>query len=302
MEDAEYLVGVDGAEGEIVIGIAPVVEVESAEQVGVQQPRDNLLDVLREIVMAGIDQDTRLRAGLAAQVRRHAPVGNIGVIEGGLKGLVLDEQVLIGSEMVVRCAERVSSQTMRSADALRAGVVGSVSKPKRNIARAETLGDLDGIEHVLECVVADFSVGVAEGAKLVFLILKEIGIDGTGADTETALEVMNLGDILNSIGQIPQDVQGECGRGAGEAMDFGSIAEFLFERGGGGRLDEFSETRAGICKSPRRNFDLECVQDFECLSRAADSEVFMIFCLVLDNLGLVRWFRRLYSSSGPGSC
>ncbi len=34
MEDAEDLVGVDGAEGEVVVGVAAVVEVEAAEQIG----------------------------------------------------------------------------------------------------------------------------------------------------------------------------------------------------------------------------------------------------------------------------
>ena len=73
MEDAEDLVGVDGAEGEVVVGVAAVVEVESAEQVGVKEPGDDLFDVLREVVMAGVDEDKGLGAGLAAQVGRPCP-------------------------------------------------------------------------------------------------------------------------------------------------------------------------------------------------------------------------------------
>ena len=63
VEDAEDLVGVDGAEGQIVVGIAAVVEVEAAEQAGVKKPGDNLLDVLRGVVVAGVDEDAGLRAG-----------------------------------------------------------------------------------------------------------------------------------------------------------------------------------------------------------------------------------------------
>jgi hypothetical protein len=67
VEDAEDLVGIDGAEGEVVVGVAAVVEVEAAEQAGVEQPGDDLLDVLRVVVVAGIDQDAGLRAGLRAR-------------------------------------------------------------------------------------------------------------------------------------------------------------------------------------------------------------------------------------------
>ena len=56
VEDAEHLVRIDGAERQVVIGIAAVVEVESAEHAVVQQPRDDLLDVLRLVVVPGIDQ------------------------------------------------------------------------------------------------------------------------------------------------------------------------------------------------------------------------------------------------------
>jgi hypothetical protein len=47
MEDAKDLVGIDGAEGEVVVGIAAIVEVEAAEEAGVEQPGDDLLDILR---------------------------------------------------------------------------------------------------------------------------------------------------------------------------------------------------------------------------------------------------------------
>ena len=48
MEDAEDLIGIDGAQGQVVVGVAAVVEVEPAQQAGVQQPSDNLLDILAE--------------------------------------------------------------------------------------------------------------------------------------------------------------------------------------------------------------------------------------------------------------
>ena len=94
VENAEELVGVDGAQGEVVVGVLAVVEVESAECVCGEQPGDDLLDVGALVVVAGVDEDLGLRTGAAGELKRHAPVGDIGVVEGGLEGLVLDQHAL----------------------------------------------------------------------------------------------------------------------------------------------------------------------------------------------------------------
>ena len=52
-------------------------------------------------------------------------------------------------------------------------------------------------------LLADFRGGIAEGTELVFLILKEVGIDGAGADAVLLFERFNLGDIGDAVGQIP---------------------------------------------------------------------------------------------------
>ena len=79
------------ADRQIVVRIAAVVEVESAEHVLVEQPRDDLLDVLGLIMMAGVDQHLGLRSGRLRQQQGHAPVGDIGMIERRLERLVFDE-------------------------------------------------------------------------------------------------------------------------------------------------------------------------------------------------------------------
>ena len=134
VEDAEDLVGVDRAQGQIVVGIAPVVEVETAQQAGMQQPGDDLLDVLGRVVMSGIDQDPRLRTGDARQVRRHAPVGDVGVIKRRLKRLVLDQQPLRRRQAVVGGAQGLLQPADALADALRAGIVRAVGQPQGDIA------------------------------------------------------------------------------------------------------------------------------------------------------------------------
>ena len=46
VKDTEDLVGIDRSQGKVVVGVAAVVEVESAEQIKMKQPCDDLLDIL----------------------------------------------------------------------------------------------------------------------------------------------------------------------------------------------------------------------------------------------------------------
>ena len=91
VEDAEHLVGIDAAYGQIVVGVFAVVEVEAAQDVLVDQPGHDLLDVLPLVMVPRIDKHKRSLARLPGQHGRHAPIGNVGVVEGRFEGLVLDE-------------------------------------------------------------------------------------------------------------------------------------------------------------------------------------------------------------------
>ncbi len=91
MKDTEDLVGIDRSQGEIIVGVAPIVKVEAAQHLGVQQPGDDLLYILRLVVMPGIDQHQSLRSGRPGQQQRHTPIGNVGVIEEWLKRFVFDQ-------------------------------------------------------------------------------------------------------------------------------------------------------------------------------------------------------------------
>ena len=63
-----------------------------------EQPGDDLLDILGLIVMTGVHQNVSLWTRLARQQERHSPVGNVSVIERGLERLVLHQQTLFGIE------------------------------------------------------------------------------------------------------------------------------------------------------------------------------------------------------------
>ena len=117
VEDAEDLVRIDRAERQVVVGVAAVVEVEAAEHVLVEQPRDDLLDVLR-LDSGGRCRPAPCACGPAAlrQQQRHAPVGDVGVIEGGLERLVLDQHALIGAERARARPRASSNQLLALAD------------------------------------------------------------------------------------------------------------------------------------------------------------------------------------------
>ena len=65
VEDTEDLIRIDRSDRQVVVGIPPVVEMEPAEHLFAEEPRDHLLDVLRRVVVTGIDE--HLRRGPAAR-------------------------------------------------------------------------------------------------------------------------------------------------------------------------------------------------------------------------------------------
>src|ERR1700730_7914176 len=68
---------------------------ESSEHPFVQQPGNNLLDVLSDVVMAGINQYFCPRTNLLRYNVSHAPIRQVGVIKGRLKRLGFDPTALV---------------------------------------------------------------------------------------------------------------------------------------------------------------------------------------------------------------
>jgi hypothetical protein len=123
------------------------------------------------------------------------------VIEGRLEGLVFDEQALVGRQVVMGGAQGFLKPADALAHALRAGIVGAVGQPEGDVARAERLGDLDGVENVIDGLLADLRGGIAERAELVLLVLKEVGIDGAGADAEARSSCLTRGTSAMPLGR-----------------------------------------------------------------------------------------------------
>src|ERR1035437_346408 len=139
--------------------------------------RSSDLDVDRVVVMAGVDEHLGARAGLLGQQVGHAPVGDVGRVERGLEGLVLNEHGLLRAELPVQRLEALLEVALALADAALPRVARAVRKPERKIFAADRLHDGDGVEAMLDRARADLRVVVAERAPLVALVLENVGVD-----------------------------------------------------------------------------------------------------------------------------
>ncbi len=90
VEDAEHLIRIDGTKSEIVVRVSPIVEMKPSNHLVMEKPGDDLLDVLRLIVMPGVHEHERLRTGGFGQKKGHAPIGDVGVIKRWFEGLIFD--------------------------------------------------------------------------------------------------------------------------------------------------------------------------------------------------------------------
>jgi hypothetical protein len=122
------------------------------------------------------------------------------------------------------------------------------------------MGDGDTIEQMIERVLADCRIGIAQGSEFVFLALKKIGIDRTGGDAAFAGEFLHLGHVFEAVRKIPKDVQGNRRAGSRELVHHPGVAEFLRQVGRCGGLHKFAEPGSCVRKPPRGQFDLELIE------------------------------------------
>ena len=91
-----------------------------------------------------------MRSGGLRERERHAPIGDVGVVEGRLEGLVLHHHALALGERGVGGFQSFFEPAAAMADVLRAGVIGPVGEPERKIAAAQALLDFDAIQNVIQ--------------------------------------------------------------------------------------------------------------------------------------------------------
>ncbi len=209
--------------------------------------------------MAGIHEYLGLRTGGLRQHQRHAPIGDIGVIEGGLEGLILDQHALSAGQGGVGLLQAFGEPAAAMAHVLRAGVIGAVGKPEGQIAAAQLLLDLHAIQNVIHGFLADGRIGIADGAVLVVLILKYVGIDGAGPESVFGSHGLYIGAIGGAVGKVPQHVERNRRADARQPMHLTGIGELVLSGRGRGGLEEFAEAGTRVGETPGRQFDMERV-------------------------------------------
>src|SRR5258708_7907096 len=103
---------------------------KTAHHAGMQQPGDNLLNILSLIVVSGVYQYVGLRPRITRPPKSHSPVSDISVVESRLERLVLDQQPLRRIQTGVRPLERFFKPSDAIANALRSRIVRPVGKPR----------------------------------------------------------------------------------------------------------------------------------------------------------------------------
>src|SRR3954447_4584924 len=145
-------------------------------------------------------------------------------------------------------------------DVCSSGIVRSIRKPERDVAAVESFCYFNAVKCVLHRPPPYRLVGIAKRSVFVLLILKKVGIDGTGSHAVPAGELLHLIGALYAAWTIPQYVQSHRRTDSSQKMYLASVAELLLGAGGGGRLDEFAEASSGVGEPPGRKLDAKCLK------------------------------------------
>src|ERR1700733_2209924 len=106
----------------------------------------------------------------------------------------------------------------------------------------------------------DGSVRSADRAELVFLVLKEIWINGAGPDAVSIGQAPYLRRVSRPGGQVPKHMQSKLRSDTRQCMDLGRIGKLLLQAGRRPGLEKLAEARAGVREPPGGNFNLKAVQ------------------------------------------
>src|SRR5580704_787196 len=185
------------------------------------------------------------------------------MVKSWLKRLVLDQQLLTRAQLCMQRREVLFEPVLALPNIRRAGIVGPIREPQRDVPAAQAVCDVNALHAMLKGLLPDRFRGIAEGAKFVFLILKQVRIDGPNSYFVALCRGPDSLGVLGAAREIPQYVDRDSWSGAGERVDQSCIAELLFNRGRGCWLQVLAESCPCICKSPRWQFDPEVFKSFE---------------------------------------
>src|SRR6185503_11884757 len=133
--------------------------------------RHDHLDVHVGCMVAQINQAEGLRSQLARAVVTGSPIVYHRRIESGLVKLMFDEEAPVVRQRRVDLAHTLEVACEHAAEMLLAGKVSTVANPNGVRLRAERLANLNALQVMLDCLLANFLVRMRETTKFVRALL-----------------------------------------------------------------------------------------------------------------------------------
>jgi hypothetical protein len=198
-------------------------------------------------VVAGVDDDLRLRPERDALHERGAPVGHVHRVERRLEQLVFEHDPLVRPEAVVDDAERLGEPVLAPPDVVLARVVRAVGEPQLEVARAGRVHDIDALEQVVDGLLPDPRVGVADAAQHVVVVLERVRVDRPQRDAQLPGVGRERGVVVHLV---PGDVEGDRRRDAGVGIDLRRVGDLLVRVARHARLREHLEPGPGVPEGP----------------------------------------------------
>src|SRR5499427_9053935 len=154
-------------------------------------------------MMTGVHQHFRAWTRASRQMEGHSPIGDIGVINRWLKGLVFHEQPLLGRETLVHLFQRIFEPRLALPDISCARIARAVCEPQGYVAAVQTPCNLNAVLRVLKRACSYVRIWITKGAVFIFLILEQIWINRSGLHAKSFRKVLDVNDTFDSVRQIP---------------------------------------------------------------------------------------------------
>ena len=257
--DQEEFERVHAARHQVVIGILAVVEVEAAQPAGVEQERDDLLDVHARRVVSQVHEDLRLGAQREAQRVGRAPVRDVRAVEGRLEEFIFHEHAGVVRQVRVNLLQPLFHAAPAAAQIVLAGVVRAVGKPQAQRLALHFAHHVAAFDDLLDGPRPDGARGVAQRAQAVRILLEDVRIHRADGEAAGLCMGPECGPVVVR-GAVPRDVN-RHGRGdPREPLHHGRVVDLLENRARRAGPGKNMKPRARVRVAPGGRFNPLLVQ------------------------------------------
>jgi hypothetical protein len=113
--------------------------------------------------------------------QRGPPVGHVHRVERWLEELVLEHDPLVRPQPLVDGRERLGEAVLAGPDVVLARIVRAVGEPQLEVARPGRVHDVDALEQVVDGLLADTGVRMADRTQHVVVVLERVRVDRPSA-------------------------------------------------------------------------------------------------------------------------